>query len=319
MALLSRHIDFTGIARAVDAKLGLGAKAKGGRPAWPAEGMMRVLLLQQLYKFFRRCAGGPVADRRSFMRFIGLENSGKVPDAKTTWVWRERLKERAAMGDSSAAIGGQLARAGDIAGGGQVIDASIVSAPIQRDTREENERLKQGEVPQDWSDARRTQKDVDARWTSRHGKSFYGDKPHANTNRRWGLVRVHEVSGANVHDSQHFEDLIEEANTARGIRADSAHAHKERDARLKAAGDRVDIHQQGVGGKSLSEARQRRNHRIAKDRAFVEHALARLAQQGGKCLRTMGLARAKGAIGLKVASHNLMRLARLQEAGAMPA
>ncbi|MFC7522248.1 hypothetical protein ACFQS6_24455 [Xanthomonas populi] len=50
---------------------------------------------------------------------------------------------------------------------------------------------------------------------------------------------------------------------------------------------------------------------------FVEHAFARLTQQGGKCLRTLGLARAKVVIGLKVAGHNL-RLARLQQAGMLP-
>ncbi|MFC7519674.1 hypothetical protein ACFQS6_04305 [Xanthomonas populi] len=30
---------------------------------------------------------------------------------------------------------------------------------------------------------------------------------HANVDRRWGLIRVHEVSSANVHDSRHFESV----------------------------------------------------------------------------------------------------------------
>lgn len=78
---------------------------------------------------------------------------------------------------------------------------------------------------------------------------------------------------------------------------------------------RVDIQHKGHAGKPLSQAQQRRNQRIAKDRAFGEHPFARLAQQGGKCLRTIGLMRAKVVLGLKVASHNLMRLARLQHRG----
>ncbi|MFC7519291.1 IS5 family transposase [Xanthomonas populi] len=318
LALLSRHIDFAGITRAVDAKLALGPKAKGGRPAWPTEVMVRVLLLQQLYNLSDDALEYQLLDRRSFVRFVGLDGSGKVPDAKTIWVWRERLKDKDVMGDISAAISGQLARAGYIARGGQIIDASIVSAPIQRNTREENAQIKRDEIPSDWSEAKRAQKDVDARWTSKHGTAYYGYKLHANVDRRWGLIRVHEVSSANVHDSRHSESVLDVGNTSRTLRADSAYADRDREARLKEQGYRVDIQHKGTRGRPLSPAQQRRNHRIAKDRVFVEHAFARLTQQGGKCLRTLGLARAKVVIGLKVAGHNLLRLARLQQAGMLP-
>ncbi|MFA0922572.1 transposase family protein [Xanthomonas fragariae] len=80
----------------------------------------------------------------------------------------------------------------------------------------------------------------------------------------------------------------------------------------------MEIQHKGTRSKPLSPAQQRRNHRIAKNRVFVEHAFARLTQQGGKCLRTLGLARAKVVIGLKVAGHHLLRLARLQQAGMRP-
>ena len=70
-------------------------------------------------------------ERRSFQSFLGLENSAKVPDAKTIWLWRERLKQHNLMETISAAVSGQLERAGFIARGGQIIDASIVKAPIQ--------------------------------------------------------------------------------------------------------------------------------------------------------------------------------------------
>ena len=92
------------------------------------------------------------------------------------------------MGDISAAVSGQLQRAGFIARGGQIIDASFVTAPIQRNTREENAQLKQGQVPSHWSDAKRAHKDVDARWARKHGKNHFGYKLHANTDRRWGFI-----------------------------------------------------------------------------------------------------------------------------------
>ncbi len=319
LALLARHIDFDAIAAAVDAKLTLGRSGRGGRPPYPTVVMIKLLLLQQLYNLSDEALEYQVLDRISFQRFLGLEHSRRVPDAKTIWVWRERLKKQALSGDISAAVSGQLQRAGFIARGGQIIDASIVNAPIQRNTREENAAIKQGQVPEDWNAAKRAQKDVEARWTKKHGKSFYGYKLHANTDRRWGFIRQHEVSPAHVHDSQHFETVLDPGNTRRTIRADSAYADRAREAELKRQGYRADIQHKGHAGKPLSEAQQRRNHRIAKDRAFGEHPFARLAQQGGKCLRTIGLERAKLVIGLKVASHNLMRLARLQHRGIVPA
>jgi transposase, IS5 family len=55
---------------------------------------------------------------------------------------------------------------------GQIIDASIVQAPKQRNSREENAQIKEGEIPQDWEEAKRRQKDSDAQWTKRNGKGI---------------------------------------------------------------------------------------------------------------------------------------------------
>lgn len=316
---LTQHIDFAAIATVVDARLSLGGSTRGGRPPYPTVVMVKLLLLQQLYNLSDDALEYQVLDRTSFQRFLGLEHSRRVPDAKTIWVWRERLVKQDLIGDISAAISGQLQRAGFIARGGQIIDASLVNAPIQRNTRQENAAIKQGEVPEDWSATKRAQKDVDARWTRKHGKNYYGYKLHANTDRRWGFIRQHAVTTASVHDSQRFETLLDPGNTSATLRADSAYADRQREADLKRQGYRVDIQHKGRAGKPLSVAQQRRNHRIAKDRAFGEHPFARLAQQGGKCLRTIGLARAQVVIGLKVAGHNLMRLARLQHRAIVPA
>lgn len=275
--------------------------------------------MQQLYSLSDDSLEYQVLDRTSFQRFPGLEHSRRVPDAKTIWVWRERLKQPDLIGDISAAITAQLQQTGFIARGGQIIDASLMNAPIQRNTREENEAIKQGEVPADWSDAKRAQKDVEARWTQKYCKSFYGFKMHANTDRKWGFIRQDTVTAANVHDSQQFEAVLDSGNTAKRVMADSAYADREREAQLKGEEYRADIQHKGKPGKPLSAAQQRRNRRIARDRAFGEHPSTRLAQTGGKCLRTIGLARARVVIGLKVGGHNLMRLARLKDRSLVPA
>ncbi|TAP15243.1 hypothetical protein EYR01_23450 [Xanthomonas oryzae pv. oryzae] len=144
------------------------------------------------------------------------------------------------------ALDGRWARR-RIARGGQIIDASIVSAPIQRKhargkTRASNKmRFRtSGAMP---SARRKT-------WM-RAGRAStaapnYGDKLHANVDRSWGFIRVHDVSSANVHDSRHFERLLDAGNTARTIRVDGACTDRDREARLKEEGYRVDIKHNGT-------------------------------------------------------------------------
>jgi len=318
LQVLDRAIDFKALAQAVDARLALGKGKQGGRPPWPTELMIRLLVLQQLYNLSDEALEYQLLDRISFLRFAGLENSGRVPDAKTVWVWRERLKKQDLIGDISQAVGLQLAQAGFIARGGQIIDASLISAPVQHNRSEENAAIKAGQPPEDWSAAKRSQKDVDARWTRKYGKSYYGYKLHANTDRRWGFIRAWEVTAASVTDTEVFESILDPGNTNKAVYADRGYAKAAREQELARQGYRAFIQRKG-NATPISAIQQRRNRGIAKHRAFGEHPFARLAQMGGKHLRTIGLARARTVIGLKVIAHNLMHLARLRHRGVVPA
>jgi IS5 family transposase len=57
--------------------------------------------------------------------------------------------------------------------GGQIVDATVVAAPKQRNTDGEKASLRRGEVPQAWRDkpAKLRQKDRDARWTVKFSKA----------------------------------------------------------------------------------------------------------------------------------------------------
>jgi IS5 family transposase len=319
LQVLDRAIDFAALARAVDGKLKMGDRRRGGRPPYPTELMIRLLVVQQLYNLSDDALEYQVLDRASFQRFAGLEKTSRVPDAKTIWIWRERLKKQDLIGDISEEVGRQLAQAGFIARGGQIIDASIVTVPVQRNRSEENHAIKQGEVPGDWNAAKRAQKDVQARWTKKHGKSYYGYKLHANVDRRFGFIRAMEVTPASVGDTTVLETLLDASNTRKDIYADSAYTKRAREKALSAQGYRVHIQRKGETNRPLSAAQKRRNRRIARQRVFGEHAFARLTHMGGKHLRTIGLARARTVIGLKVIAHNLMHLARLVDRGVVPA
>jgi transposase len=133
--------------------------------------MFKVLVLQQLHNLSDDRIEYQIRDRFSFMRFLGLQLEDRVPDAKTVWLFRDRLKELSLVEARFSRFHEQLANQGYVARAGQVVDATFVEVPRQRNTREENAQLKAGEVPEAWdkpeAKAKRRQKDTDARWTKR--------------------------------------------------------------------------------------------------------------------------------------------------------
>src|SRR5690606_9107581 len=103
-----------------------------------------------------------------------------------------------------------LTKAGYLAMGGQIVDATIVAAPKQRNTDAEKADIKAGKVPDAWKDkpAKLRQKDRDARWTVKFSKAkvakvaedgkaqhrdiavpAFGYKNHASIDRRHGFIR----------------------------------------------------------------------------------------------------------------------------------
>jgi hypothetical protein len=49
----------------------------------------------------------------------------------------------------------------------QILDASIVRIPVQRNNREENKEIKKGNISEKGPAKKRIQKDTDARWTKK--------------------------------------------------------------------------------------------------------------------------------------------------------
>ena len=198
-------------------------KSRAGRKPWDAIVMFKTIILCALYNLSDDQVEHQIRDRLSFMRFLGLGLEGRVPDAKTVWLYREQLTQAGVIEALFETFDGYLKDQGYLAMGGQIIDASIVAVPKQRNSREENARIKAGETPAGWEDkpAKRRQKDVEARWTKKHGKSHYGYKNHVNVDRRHKLVRRYHVSDAAEHDSQVLDDILDGDNTALGVWADS--------------------------------------------------------------------------------------------------
>jgi IS5 family transposase len=54
--------------------------------------MVKILVLQHLHNLSDDGIGYQLRDRFSFMRCLGLQLEDRVPDSKTVWTFRERLK-----------------------------------------------------------------------------------------------------------------------------------------------------------------------------------------------------------------------------------
>ena len=165
-------------------------QSNAGRKPFDVVPMFRVLVLQSLYNLGDDQTEFQIRDRFSFLRFLGLTPEGRVPDAKTIWLFREALKEKGLIDKLFAEFDATLAEQGYCARKGMVIDARIVEAPKQRNTREENGLIKQGLMPADWQDdpAKMRQKDLEARWTKKHGRNYFGYKNHVNVDVKHKLI-----------------------------------------------------------------------------------------------------------------------------------
>jgi len=292
------------------------ASLQGGRPPFPTETMVRILFLKRVNNLSDEQMEYQLLDRMSYQRFCGLTDSASIPDRTTVWTFENRIGEAGATALFEG-IERQLLKHGYIARGGHLIDATLVPAPKQQFTKDDKAQLEQDAMPADWSPAKRRQKDLDATWTKKHGKSHHGYKLSINVDKRYKVIRKIETGTASTHDSQHFETVLNVANTSRDVYADKGYPSAEREAKLKAAGYRNHIQRKGQRNQPLSERQKQRNRRIAKVRARVEHPFAAIAQMGGKFIRTIGQARANFAMTMMAASYNLKRLVYLKQAGVM--
>ena len=294
-------------------------KSNAGRKPIDALVLLRMLVLQSLYNLSDAQAEYQVRDRLSFTRFLELGIEDGIPDGTTLWLFREKLSKAGLIEELFAQFGRHLEAKGYIARGGQMVDATIVPVPRQRNSREDNETVKVGKTPAEWGKkpAQNRQKDKDARWTKKHSKSFFGYKNHINADAKHKLIRRYDVSDASVHDSQKLDGLLNKSNTSEDVYADSAYRSAETEAKLKARGFRSRIHRRGSRNHPLSQSQQQANRRKSKIRARVEHIFgAQENTPGGRIVRTIGIIRAKAKIGLQNLAYNIRRLVILDRCAA---
>ena len=301
-----------------------GEKGKGGRPPFDLVLMFKICVLKFLYNLSDDNTELYIRDRLSFRHFLGLELSDRVPDAKTIWLFGERMREHGLERRLFERFNGQLERQGLAARGGHIVDGSFVEVPRQRNTREENEQIKKGEVPESFEANLhvKAQKDGDARWTKKNQISYYGYKNHVKTDARHKIIRDHEVTPASVHDSQVFEsffpDKSEEGKVRRTregneagspkdeVYADSAYVHH--GEFLRDRGYEPKLCEKGYRMKPLTEEQKASNREKSRIRCRVEHIFGAMKSRArDEIMRCIGMARARYQIGMRNLVYNVSR------------
>jgi len=295
-------------------------KNKSGRKPFDVVFMFKILVIKSLYNLSHDEIEFQILDRLSFMRFLNIGTTDKVPDSKTIWLFQDQLTELKLIKPLFRKFDKYLRDSGFTARNGQMIDASFVNVPIQRNSRDENTLIKSGETPPEWKgdDEQKkhklAQKDIDARWNVKNGKRYFGYKNHIEVDVANKFIRDYTTTDASVHDSNVFEEIFDSNNESPLVYADSAYSSKGKRAMMKEKGFVDKVIRKAYRNKKLSNEDVEWNKKISKVRGRVEHVFGVQFQMahGSRILRTIGFAKAHTQIGLRNLVYNMMRFKYLK-------
>lgn len=272
--------------------------------------MFKIIILQRYYGLGDTQIEYQILDRLSFKKFLGLESGDKVPDEKTVWAFREKLTNEGLVEEIFSQFSKHLESKGFIMNEGKMVDASFTIAPRQRNTRDENKKIKEGNGDELWNDKpnKKKHKDIDARWTKKNGETFFGYKNHAKVDTKSKFVNKYKVTDASVHDSQPLDDLLTEDDSGQDFFGDSAYTGEEQEKVISKYEMNNQVHEKGYRNKPLTDEQKASNKEKSKTRARVEHVFGFMEQSmNGLIVRSVGIKRATAVIGLINLTYNLFR------------
>jgi IS5 family transposase len=327
LEVLAATVDFEFFRSWLVEGLGYGDGLKGGRPPFDPVSMFKALILQAQHNLSDAKMEFMIRDRLSWLRFLGFDLGGPTPDENTIRHFRNKLSETGTLKRVMKAFDWQLHKKGYIPMSGQIVDASLVPAPKQRNTDGEKEAIKAGQSAKEiWPDEpnKAAQKDVDARWTLKIGGKVryrpdgtplpmiavpvFGYKSHISIDRGFGFIRESAVTAASAADGPMMRQLVSTANTGGEVWADSAYRSRRNEKWLARKMLISRIHRRKPAGKPMPQATARANARKSAIRARIEHVFAHQKGRFGLFIRTIGLVRAEAKLTLANIAYNFDRL-----------
>ena len=327
LEVLERTVDFEYFRGWLVEGLGYGDGSKGGRPPFDAVSMFKVLIVQAQHNLSDAKMEFMIRDRLSWMRFFGFDLGGAMPDENTIRHFRNRMTETGTLKRVMKAFDWQLHKKGYIPMSGQIVDATLVPAPKQRNSDGEKQAIKDGKTAEEiWPDEpnKAAQKDVDARWTLKIGGKVryrpdgtplpqialpvFGYKSHISIDRKFGFIRGATVTSAADADGRHLKHVIDKQNTAADVWADSAYRSQKNEKWLETNMLKSQIHRRKPAGRPMPEATAKANAKKSSVRARIEHVFAHQKNRFGLFIRTIGIVRAEAKLTLANLAYNFDRL-----------
>ena len=287
-------------------------KGPGGRPGFHPHFMFKILVLQSVYGLADEQTQFQILDRRSFHRFLGITAADPVPDQNTIREFREKLVRAQLFNALFTAFRERLESRGFITRKGQIVDASFVEVPRQRNRRAENGVIKQGGIPDGWKEdpKRLSHKDLDARWTQKNHVSYYGYKNHINMDEASKLIIRSAVTDAAVHDSQALDEVTERGDGPTFL--DAGYVGPACAAVLAAKGIEAHICAKGARNRPLTYQQKRSNRKKSRRRSRVEHGFGFMTgSMKAMFRRAVGIVRNRAGIIFTNLVYNLCRVEQI--------
>lgn len=324
LELLSKLVDFEMFRSALeDVLVKKDCKTSAGRPQIDVVLMFKVIFLQRYYGLGDHQIQYQIIDRTSFRQFLGIRTVAEVPDEKTIWACKNKLAAAGTFDSLFNEFRSFLDSKGLSFNEGKIIDATFVEAPKQRNTREENKQIKEGNGKDLWNPEdgdsekekarkkhKKCHKDIDARWTKKRGENHYGYKNHIKADKKTKLIEKYHTTDASVHDSKVISPLMEDKDKGQDLFLDAGYESKE-DVVI-AAGMNPVICEKGHRNNPLTDEQKQNNRTKSKTRCRIEHIFGFVeGAMNGSLVRSIGMMRAKAANALTNLVYNIFRYVQI--------
>ena len=303
-------------ARSAVAALLPACRSRRGRPTLDVVLMFKVVFLQRLKGLSDAEMAFAISDRTSIQRFLDLP-PGACISRQAIWRYKQIFGQGSVMELIARKHIASLNKAGFFPESKEVpmiLDSSFVEAPKQRNSREENKKIKEGQIwPGEENKHKRRHKDVDASWTKKNDKIFYGYKMHVLADSVHKFILYVSTTTAKVHDSQAIGDVLSEEDAGRKLYADSAYCGEPQKELTRSFGVEPVFCVKGRVNHPLTEEEQKENREKSKTRCRIEHIFGYVeSTMKGSIVRTIGMKRAHFLSWLTVFCYNVARQETLQ-------
>jgi IS5 family transposase len=276
-----------------------------GRPAYPAIKMFKVILLQAWHNLSDRAMEIALYDRISFRKFSGFCFDYDTPSAATICRFRNNFVAAKLDVLFFYLVNRYLEAMNLISKEGIIVDSTVIQS--SRKPRKTID-LGNGECNISYS------KDIDAKWTVKANKPYYGYKLHMSTDIFNGFIRDGKITPANCSDTVQILPLVKRVSIAKKalVLADKGYCSSKNREGINNLGYTPGIMYRTHKDKTLDKLMKKVNHMVASIRGTIERAFGTLKWNYGFIRsKYLGIAKTRGQFFLTALAFNLKKASNL--------